>query len=287
MEYILHVLLHSLEHSLLDSLKLLPFLFVTYFLMECLEHMAGERATALISRSGRVGTLLGGILGAVPQCGFSAAAASLYSGRVITLGTLFAVFLSTSDEMLPIMISAKAPMGEILQIIGVKAAVGIAVGLALDLILKRRESLRVSELCEEAGCDCEKEGVFRSALRHTLVVFCFIFAVSLVLEIILATVGEDALTSLSLGVPVISNLISAAVGLIPNCAASVVLTELYLDGVLTAGALTSGLLTGAGVGLLVLFKTNKSLKENLLITLTLWATGAFFGVLLDLVGFLR
>lgn len=287
MEYILHVLLHSLEHALLDSLKLLPFLFVTYFLMECLEHMAGERTTALISRSGRVGTLLGGVLGTIPQCGFSAAAASLYSGRVITLGTLFAVFLSTSDEMLPIMLSARAPLGDILQIIGVKVAVGIAVGLALDLILKRREKLRLHELCEEAGCDCEKEGVFRSAFRHTLVVFCFIFAVSLVLEIILATVGEDALTSLFSGAPVVSNLLSAAVGLIPNCAASVVLTELYLDGVLSAGALTSGLLTGAGVGLLVLFKTNKSLKENLLIALTLWATGAFFGVVLDLVGFLR
>lgn len=286
MEYILHVLLHSLEHALTDSLKLVPFLFVTYFLMECLEHMAGERAMTLLSRSGRVGTLLGGIFGAIPQCGFSAVAASLYSGRVITLGTLFAVFLSTSDEMLPIMISARAPAGEILQIIGVKVALGIAVGLALDLILKRRERLRVHELCEDAGCDCEK-GVLRSALRHTLVVFSFIFAVSLVLEIILVTVGDSALTSLFSGTPVVSNILSAAVGLIPNCAASVVLTELYLDGVISAGALTSGLLTGAGVGLLVLFKTNKSLKENLLISLSLWATGAFFGVLLDLVGFLR
>ncbi|MBQ7897595.1 MAG: arsenic efflux protein [Clostridia bacterium] len=285
MHEILHIFLHALEHTLKDGISLLPFLFLTYFLMELIEHTSKDKAKAFISSSGRFGPLVGGVLGTIPQCGFSAAIAGLYSGRVITLGTLFAIFLSTSDEMLPIMISNKFPVSSVVTVIVTKALIGAVVGFLVDLILKRRSNAEhITHVCEDEGCHCEN-GVLRSALHHTLSVFLFIFAVGFILEAVIGILGEDLLASLISGAPVISNIVTATIGLIPNCAASVVITELYIEGIISAGAMMSGLLVGAGMGTLVLFRTNKNLKENLLILLSLWTIGALAGVLLDTVGF--
>lgn len=281
MQEILHILLHALKHTLKDGVSLLPFLFLTYFLMELIEHTSKDKTKAFITSSGRFGPLVGGVLGTLPQCGFSAAIAGLYSGRVITLGTLFAIFLSTSDEMLPIMISNKFPVSSLVTVIVTKALIGVAVGFAIDLILKRKSNTQgITHICEDEGCHCEK-GVLRSALHHTLSVFLFIIAVGFVLEAVIGLVGEDLIASLVSGAPIVSNIVAALIGLIPNCAASVVITELYVEGIISAGAMMSGLLVGAGMGTLVLFRTNKNLKENLLILLSLWAVGTLAGVLLD------
>lgn len=273
--------------TLIDGAKLLPFLFVTYLLMEYLEKRMGDRAQLAVSRAGKLGPLIGGALGAIPQCGFAAAAGSLYSCRVITLGTLFAIFLSTSDEMVPILISHELPFLTILTLIGIKAAVGVAAGFIIDLLSRKREradELRIEEMCESSGCRCE-EGIFRSAIRHTVSIFLFILLISFALNTAVHFIGVDTLRSLVLSRPVAGELIAAAVGLIPNCAASVLLTELYVEGVLGAGALIAGLLTGAGVGLLVLFRTNKGFLNNLKITALLYAIGAGVGVAFTLLGF--
>ena len=282
--HILHILLHALEHSVLDALKLLPFLFLTYLIMEMLEHTTGDKVTKMISRSGKVGPLFGGLLGAVPQCGFSASGAGLYSGRVITLGTLFAIFLSTSDEMIPVMLSNRADITTVLTILATKIVIGIAVGFVIDLAFVKKEEVKIVDICENEGCHCEN-GVLRSALHHTLSVFAFVLAVGFILETVIGFVGEDVIAAVMSDMPVVSNVLAATVGLIPNCAASVVITELYLEGVISAGSMMSGLLTGAGIGTLVLFRTNKSLKENLVILLSLWLIGIAVGLVLDVAGF--
>ena len=284
MEFILHLTLHSLKHASLDTLRILPFLFVTYFLMELLEHATGNKVTRLLSRSGKIGPLAAGFLGALPQCGMSSASAGLYSGRVITLGTLFAVFLSTSDEMLPVMLSNKAPVKTIVVLILTKIIIGVAVGFITDLIIRRKSTLSVKKICQDENCKCD-ESILRSSLYHTLKVALFVLIISFALELVIGAIGHDVLTGLFVKSKALSNVIAATVGVIPNCAASVILTELYLSGVISAGSLISGLLTGAGVGTLVLFKTNKSLRENLLILLSLWAIGALCGIVLDLIGF--
>ena len=228
--------------------------------------------------------LAGGALGIVPQCGFSAAASGLFSGGVITPGTLLAVFLSTSDEMLPIMISNRADILLILKILAVKLAVGVAVGFAADAVFKNMPRPCISEICRREHCHCKEGGIFFSALKHTLSVALFIFIVSLALNAAVYFIGTENLSSIIIAQPVIGSVITAAVGLIPNCAASVLITELYLDGVITAGALISGLLSGSGIGLLVLFRTNKNLKQNLLILSGLFAVGAVTGVVFDVLG---
>lgn len=273
-----------LWHSLLDTLKLLPFLFLTYLLMECIEHKAKASTQRFIRRAGRFGPLLGGALGAVPQCGFSAAAAGLYAGRILSMGTLIAVFLSTSDEMLPLLISGGVGVGKILLLIGIKAAVGIAVGFLVDLLLRpREEDICVDELCEQEGCHCER-GVLGSALHHTLHITLFLLAVTVALSAAVFFIGEDVLKTVLYDRPVLSHVLSVLVGFIPNCAASVALTELYLGGFITAGTLLSGLLPGAGVGVLVLLRVNKRRRENLIILAILAAVGLLTGLALDLTG---
>lgn len=276
-----------LLEGLIDTLKIMPFLFLTYLLMEFIEHRAAGRTQDLVRRAGSFGPLLGGLVGAVPQCGFSAAAASLYAGRILSVGMLLAVFLSTSDEMLPLLISGGAPVGRILSLVGIKVAVGILVGFAADLILRlcrrEKEELCVHSLCEDEGCHCEK-GILRSALHHTLHITIFLFLVTVGIGTVVFFVGEDLLKDVLYDRPFVSHLIALLVGFIPNCAASVALTELYLGSFVTAGTLLSGLLPGAGVGLLVLLRTNKRVKENVLIVLTLALVGLTVGLLVDLTG---
>lgn len=283
----MHEIVHILEHSFIDTLKLVPFLFLTYLLMEFIEHRTSDKVKKVIHKSGKAGPFFGGVLGAVPQCGFSASAAGLYAGRVISLGTLIAIFLSTSDEMLPILISEAVDIRVILQIVGVKVIIGMLAGFIIDFIIHfgkktQEDHLKIHDMCEHGHCHCEKS-IWKSALKHTLQIVFFILIVNLVLNGVIEFIGEEALTNLFFAKPVIGELVAGLVGLIPNCASSVVITQLYLEGVIGYGAMMSGLLVGSGVGILVLFRVNESVKENLKILALLYAIGVGCGMVLGLI----
>ena len=290
MEEFTHIAGHVLEHSVADTLYLIPFLFVTYLVMEWLEHKTGGKAQAAVQRAGAAGPIVGAVVGVVPQCGFSAVAATLWAGRVITLGTLFAVFLSTSDEMLPIFIAEQVPLIVILKILGAKIVVGMVMGFVVDagMRLARRidAPLHIHDLCERDHCHCHdgEGGILKSALKHTLQVTVFIFVITIVLNGVLEVVGEDALGEFLSANPVLSVFGSALVGLVPNCAASVVIAQLYVSGVLGSGAMLAGLLVSAGVGLLVLVRTNRHWKQNVAIIAGLYAMGVFWGLIANALG---
>lgn len=282
-------LLASLTDALLDTLKILPFLFLTYLIMEWLEHKTGSRTQAAIRRAGKMGPLFGGILGIFPQCGFSAAASNLYAGGLITAGTLVAVFLSTSDEMLPIFISEAVPVGTIMKVLAIKMLLGIISGFVLDFLYHRllRREIRyknIHTMCESEHCRCE-EGIFSSAVRHTLHIVLFIFLITIVLNILIEGIGEDRLSGLVLNTPVAGELIAGLIGLIPNCAASVVITQLYLEGIIGAGPMMTGLLAGAGVGVLLLCRMNHGrMKQNIGIIVFLYTSSVLWGILIDYIG---
>lgn len=312
--------------TLIDSVKLVPFLFLTYLAMEYLEHKAGESTVKMVRKAGKMGPLFGGVAGIMPQCGFSAAASNLYAGRVITLGTLIAIYLSTSDEMLPLLISSdEVSVAFILKILGAKVAIGAIAGFVIDLVIREQrvhhhdhahahaasvkassvgvsatesdghayddnghhdeddyaEHDHIHELCEHDHCHCEEDGIFLSAVKHTLQITFFIMVIGFVLNLILHFVGEDALANLILNRPVIGPVLAGIVGLIPNCAASVTITQLYISGVISLGAMMSGLLVGAGVGLLVLFRVNPDKKENLKIVGILYVIGVLTGIVIN------
>lgn len=267
--------------ALLDTLKILPFLFLTYLFMEFLEHKAGDRLKAAVQKTGRAGPLAGGVLGLLPQCGFSAVAAGLYSGRVITLGTLLAVFLATSDEMLPVLLGASVPLSQVLAILGVKLAVALLVGFAADLLIQNhRHELHVTSLCEEEHCHCER-GILRSALHHTLHMILLILFVNLALGAAFAWIGEEGIAAFVGGIPVLREMLGALVGLIPSCAASVVLATLYAKGAIPVGVMLAGLLPGAGTGILILARTNRPKRGTVAILGALFAAGVIVGLLFD------
>lgn len=290
MEEVLHIAGHVLEHSVSDTLYIIPFLFITYLAMEWLEHKTGGKTEAAIQRAGAAGPFIGAVVGVVPQCGFSAAAATLWAGRVITLGTLFAVFLSTSDEMLPIFLAEQVPLDVILKIIGAKIVIGMVMGFLVDagLRIARRidAPLHIHDLCEQEHCHCHdgEGGILKSALKHTLQVTLFIFIITIVLNGVLEVVGEEALAEFLGANPALSVFGAALVGLVPNCAASIVIAQLYVEGVLGSGAMLAGLLVSAGVGLLVLVRTNRRPAENLAIILGLYATGVLWGLITNALG---
>lgn len=284
----MHILEHTFIHTIEDNIKLLPFLFLTYLLMEALEHTTGGKVQSRIKNAGKVGPLWGGLLGILPQCGISAAASSLYAGRVITVGTLLAVFLSTSDEMLPIFISAAVPASTVFKILMTKAVIAILSGFIaefvyVNLFKKKEKDMDIHVVCEEEHCSCE-DGVLKSAIRHTLKIFFYILIITFILTLILEVIGEDKLAVVFQNVPVIGEMIAALVGLIPNCASSVVITELYLSGVIGAGAMMSGLLVNAGVGLLVLYRLNRNWKQNAGIVAALYGFGVFWGAVIEMFG---
>lgn len=285
----MHILEHALLHTIEDAIKILPFLFLTYLVMEYIEHKMGEKAKKIVKKSGKFGPFLGGVLGAFPQCGFSAAAANLYAGRVITLGTLIAIFLSTSDEMLPILISEQVEPFVIAKLIGMKLLIGIVAGFVIDIFVKRHnhkeheDEMHIHSVCDHDHCHCE-EGIFKSACVHTLQIFAFIAIITFVLNIGVEAIGEDTLASLILNQPVIGPVLSGVVGLIPNCASSVVITQLYLEGMMSTGAMLAGLLVNSGVGVLVLFKENADIKENARIVGLLYAIGVIAGIIIECIG---
>ncbi len=287
----LHTLEHVFVHVIEDNISIIPFLFVTYCIMESMEQAVASKTEGAVKYSGKMGPLFGGILGIIPQCGFSAAAASFYSGGVITLGTLLAIFLSTSDEMLPILISRTVPVVSILKILGVKALIGVAAGFLVDFGLKRIGKghvvqKHIHDLCEQEHCHCEEEesSIWKSALIHTAKVFGFIFIVSVLLNLVLECGGEDVLEWFANNNSVLAAILTGMVGLVPNCAASVIITQLYLKQLISAGAMMAGLLVGAGVGVLVLFRTNRPVKQNVKIVGLLYVIGVIAGLLIDLIG---
>ena len=271
--------------ALKDTLKLIPFLFVTYLAMEYLEHKTSSKVLLWVQKAGNFGPLIGGLLGAVPQCGFSAAASSLYAGRVISLGTILAIYLSTSDEMLPVLISEKAPIKLILVILLIKILLGIFWGYMTDLLLFRNENahehINIHSLCEEEHCNCNK-GIWGSAIKHTLQIAGFILLITLALNVFIELVGTDSLKELVFNHKIFGPLIAGVIGLIPNCASSVAITELYLDGALSFGSLLSGLLTGAGVGWLVLLRASNSVKRTSKVVLLLYIFGVVSGIAIGL-----
>lgn len=272
--------------AVIDTVKLLPFLFVTYLLMEWLEHKTSEKTKNIIRNSGKFGPVIGGLLGAVPQCGFSAAASNLYAGRVITVGTLVAIFLSTSDEMLPIMVSEQIQPGSILGILGIKILIGVIAGFAIDSVIGKKQKVEkievgIGHVCRHDHCHCDKS-VVKSSLKHTAVIMIFIFVISLALNMLLFFVGEEALAGFILDRPVLGPVLSALVGLIPNCAASVVITQLFIEGVISFGSMMAGLLVGSGVGLLVLFKVNDNWKDNVKIMAVVYVIGTVCGIAMNL-----
>ena len=277
---------HVLLSSIIELLTLLPFLFLTYLLMEFIEHRASDKAERFMKKAGPLGPAVGGLLGAVPQCGFSAAASNLFAGRVVTVGTLVAVFLSTSDEMIPILISSDIPVWKALLFVLYKAVVAVAVGFAVDLSLriakKGERKINIDELCEKDECHCEK-GILHSAIHHTITISLFVFAVTFAINTAIFFIGEESLGLVMNDLPVLSHLVAAIVGLVPNCASSVLLATLYSGGIISVGTMLSGLFSGAGVGLLVLFRVNRHIKENLLIVLILILAGVGFGLLGELI----
>ena len=267
----------------MDTLKLLPFLFVTYLLMEYFEEKAGDKMTAALEKTGKIGPLIGSLFGVIPQCGFSAAAASFYSGGVITAGTLLAVFLSTSDEMLPIFISESVPGDTIARILIMKVVMGAITGFVINFALyalkrHRHSGHDIHDLCEREHCHCEdgEGGILKPALKHTFQITIFIFIITFAAALLVEGVGQERVAAVLTNRPIIGLFIISLVGLIPNCASSVLITQLYVGGLITAGQLMAGLL--------VLFRTNDKYKSNLQLAFTLYAVGVIWGLLVTLMG---
>ena len=279
--------LEALTDAVGDSLKLLPFLFLTYLLMEYIEHHAMSRLTDAVGKVGRTGPLLGGLAGIVPQCGFSAAASGLFAGGVISIGTLLAVFLSTSDEMLPLFISHGVNAGTVGRILLAKVIMAVISGFAVDAVvraMKKDKKKTIHEFCEQENCDCEEENILKSALVHTIKIWIFVFVVTLLLNLLLDSTGFTHLAEFVsdrawLAVPLV-----CLIGLVPNCAASIVITECYLSGLITGGAMMAGLLVSCGVGLLVMYRANHHLKENVSVTIALYVIGILWGFLIEALG---
>lgn len=272
--------------TLIDSVKLIPFLFITYLIMEYIEHKTSNKVKSAIQKSGRCGPLIGGLLGIIPQCGFSVAATNLYATRIINLGTLMAVYLATSDEMLPIMISEGIPILTIVKILGIKLIIAVAVGFIIDLIIqvrKRSEEERIIDLCEKEHCHCD-HGIIKSALKHTINILIFVIIITFAINTVIYFIGENNIANFLQSNPILAPVLASLIGLVPNCASSVILTQLYVENVITVSTMISGLLVGAGVGLAVLFKMNKGLKENLKIVGILFVVGVISGVGLQLMG---
>jgi len=270
--------------GLIDTLKLLPYLLVTFIILEFIEHKLSKKNQKILTKNQKIGPLVGSVLGALPQCGFSTMAANLFSARVITMGTLIAVFLSTSDEMLPIMLSEKTSIKLVLGIIGFKVVAGIIIGFIIDLIYRKKEEKEeIHELCEHDHCHCKKKNIIISSVIHTLKIGLFVLIANLLIGIIIYKVGEDNVSNLLLNKNILTYFVSSLIGLIPNCAGSVIITELYLSNLITIGTLLAGLLTGSGLGILLLFRTNKNLKENITVLSLIYFIGVIIGIIVDLV----
>lgn len=290
----LHTLLEGALEALVDSLWSIPILLFAYFAMELLENSKRLNEDMLHGYSRKAGPLLGGLLGIVPQCGISGAAATLFSTGSITVGTMLAVFFATSDEMLPILLSSltdrSVSVGNVAWILVGKVVLAIVLGYLADLLLRPviRSGKDIQSFCEREHCHCEETGnpywaAFRSAVKHTLKIVAMLLVVNFLLNLMFAFIGMEKLSASFLAKPVIGVTALALFGLIPNCSVSVILTRTYLSGIIGIGGLFAGLLSNAGIGLLVLIRNNKNRRENLIITATLFAMSALVGILLSFI----
>lgn len=278
-------MIHAIEHSLLECIKLMPFLFLTFLFIELLEHKFCNKTQKIIYKSGKLGPIIGSLLGLLPQCGFSVVATNLYITRVISVGTLISIYLTTSDEMLPIMLSRSVDIKVIIIFLLTKLICGIIFGLLIDLVIinKNKKNNFNYNMCDNDHCDCD-HGIFKSTIKHTIKILIFIFVVTLFLNILFEYVNKDLISKLFLKNTILAPFISSLIGLIPNCGASVILTELFLNNIITFGTCISGLLTSSGVALIILFKTNKNFKENISILTIVYLIGVLVGIFIELLG---
>lgn len=267
--------------TIIDTLKLVPFLFVSFILMEVIEHKLNNKK--ILEKTNKFGPIVGSLLGIIPQCGMTAMASNLYSVRVITLGTLMSIFLSCSDEMLPMLIANRASFSLIMKILLVKVLLGMLMGLIIDFVNRKKVNSKVGieEMCDNEHCHCE-DGIFISSLKHTMKIVIFIFVISLILNSFDYSIYIDKIINNS---KIIAPIILSFVGLIPNCASSILITKLYLDDIILFGSMISGLLVSSGVGILVLFRQNKSVKENIMIVLLLVIISSIWGIIFNFVNF--
>ena len=277
-----------LHHTLLDTAKLIPFLLLAFLLLEFIEHKMSNKSKKILIKNQKYGPVIGSILGAFPQCGFSVMATNLFNGRVITIGTLIAIYLSTSDEMLPLLISNGTSFKTILGIILSKVVIGMLFGFILDIIYCKKNKVsevkeEIHEICHEENCHCE-DGIIKSSLKHTISIIFFILIANLLINSFVHYIGEEKISMFISSSNYFTYFLSSLIGLIPNCASSVIITELYLSEMITLGTMLSGVLTGSGIGILVLFRTNKDLKENLLILSLIYLIGVVSGIIVDLLG---
>lgn len=287
----LNTLLDVLLDALKDTALMIPFLFGVYILIEYMEHASSDKIVKAFKKLGPFGPVGGAVIGTVPQCGVSAAAANLYTGRVISIGTIISVFLATSDEAIPMIIANPAKISVLWKLISVKIVIAVLVGITVDIIFKFLNRNKITdnnnhfhELCE--NCGCEEHGILYSALMHTVNITVFVFVITLLLNMAIVLVGEDNIARFMMSDSFFQPFISALVGFIPNCASSVIITQLYLeDGILSFGSAIAGLCTSAGLGLLVLFKTNKKhMKKNFLICGILYITAVLSGIIINTLG---
>lgn len=273
--------------TIIDAAKLIPFIFVAFLVIESLEHKFTKTNEKLISTNKKVGPLFGGILGLIPQCGFSVLATDLYVTRIISLGTLISIYLATSDEMLIILLSEKVAIDIIIKVLLVKLVIGILIGYIIDLLLRKRKVEKKKDhydICDDEHCHCDEEGIVLASLKHTTKIILFIMAVTFVVNIIMEYLGNSFIEKIFLKDTFISPFISSLVGLIPSCGSSVILTELFINKAITFSSMIAGLLTNSGVALIVLFRSNKNMKENLKIVTILYLIGAIAGLVFHIIG---
>lgn len=277
-----HIILHTLE----DTLKLVPFLFIAFLIIEVVEHKLTKKNQKVLVKSKKYGPFFGGLLGMIPQCGFSAIATNLFSSRVITVGTLIAVYLSTSDEMFMILLSGGMPLINVIITITIKACIGILCGLVIDLFIKHGESdvdEVIDDMCHDENCHCN-ENLFIASLKHTLNITLYILIATLIINLLVHHLESEMLSKILFQGNFLSYFIASLIGLVPNCASSIMISELYINNIISFGNMMSGLLTASGVGILILFKTNKHLKQNFLIMLLIYIIGVVSGIIIDLLG---
>ncbi|MBO5038969.1 MAG: arsenic efflux protein [Alphaproteobacteria bacterium] len=276
-----------LVDSLYETLSLFFYLYPTYLLMEYLEHRMSRRSMIYIRKAKQFGPAVGAVTGLIPQCGFSAAASNLYATGLITLGTLIAVFLATSDEMVPVLLSGGVGAAMITKVLGLKVLFGAAAGFLIDLFLPQKfishkKEPDIEAFCQREKCKCNnKENIWRSAFKHTEKISLFIFLFALIINTAFMFGGKEILQDMLVSAPVLSKFIAAGIGLIPSCYPSVLISQLYLEGTISFGTLMAGTLSNAGLGLLVLYRVNVNLKENLRISALLYGLGVFFGLITE------
>lgn len=275
-------MLEVIQDTLLDTIKLLPFLFVAFLIIEFIEHKLSNKQENIISKSGKLGPIVGALLGVVPQCGFSVLATNLYVTRIISLGSLISIYLSTSDELIPLMISHNAPITKILSIVSIKVVIGIITGFLIDLFI-RKTTKSDFVLCEDEDCDCD-HSIIKSSLIHTLKIAFFILIITFLINILFHFVDLSFLESALKNNKILTPFIASLIGLIPNCASSVMISELYLNNLISLGTTLSGLLTGSGVAIMVLVRKNKNISENLFIIGLIYIIGVIWGLLFNFIG---